>query len=155
MKRTGFARQFEPRPTKPLTPAVGGGVYARASEVVVALPKGVKAKPGKRAPTVEEKDWIERCIRFGCVACWLDGYQPRPTAFHHIVVGGRRLGHLYGFGLRDPGHHQNGQQFGLISRHPFKAQFEAKYGSEFNILALMKVKLRVYDEALYQVAEMA
>ena len=41
----------------------------------------------------------------------------------------------------------------LISRHPFKAQFELKYGSEFNILALMKVKLRVYDEALYDVVE--
>ena len=153
MKRSSFARPAYSRATVPLTPASGRGVIRAVDGEVRAAPKGVAAKPGKRAPTVEEKAWIEACIRFGCVACWLDGNQPRPTAYHHIVDGGRRLGHLFGFGLCDPGHHQNGQQFGLISRHPFKAQFELKYGSEFNILALMKVKLRVYDEALYDVVE--
>jgi hypothetical protein len=150
-----FKRAAYVRKTVPLTPAVGHGRYAESAAVVRAVPKElVKAKPGKRAPTVVEKDWIERCVRFGCVACWLDGNQPRPTAYHHIVDGGRRLGHLFGFGLCDPGHHQGGRPLGLISRHPFKGQFESKYGSEFNMLAMMKVKLRVYDEALYAVAAM-
>jgi len=119
-------------PPKPLARPVR---LAQIGDEVRATPKGVKAKPGKRAPTVEESRWIAACIKFGCVACWIDGMPGgRPTAYHHILRGGQRLGHLYGFGLCDPGHHQNGGALGLTSRHPYKARFVAIYGGELEIL---------------------
>lgn len=101
---------------------------------VVAMPKGVKAKKGKRAPTVEEKRWMDAIVRFGCVACWLDEESPRQTAVHHILRGGMRMGHRFTLPLCDPGHHQGGQELGLTSRHPFKTRFEKKYGTEDELL---------------------
>lgn len=56
------------------------------------------------------------------------------------------MGHLFTIGLCDPGHHQNGQQFGMISVHPWKARFEAKYGSQLDLLARLKVELGFFDE---------
>ena len=135
MRRTGFKSKAPER--KPIAPPKPLGRRVREAVIsteVVATPKGVKAKPGKRAPTVEEARWITACIKFGCLACWIDRQPSRPTAYHHIVRGGQRLGHLYGFGLCDPGHHQGGEPFGLISRHPYKARFVAQYGGELELL---------------------
>lgn len=103
-----------------------------------------------KPPTKMEREWMEAAVRYGCLACILDGYEPRPTAYHHIVAGGRRLGHLYGIGLCDPGHHQNGEPFGLLSVHPYKARFEAKYGTQLQLLAELKKRLGIYTEASYQ-----
>jgi hypothetical protein len=120
-----------------------------ANDAVVAVPKSIKAKPGKRAPTVEEKRWMDAIVEHGCIACVLDGHSPRPTAVHHILRGGRRIGHLFTLPLCDPGHHQNGDSLGLVSRHPNKARFEAKYGKEMDLLAALKVKLGFFDQASY------
>jgi hypothetical protein len=124
-------------------------MYAANDSGPVPVPKGIKAKPGKRRPNAVEERWIKTALEFGCVACWLDRVPSRPAAFHHIVDGGRRLGHLVGFGLCDPGHHQGGQPLGLVSRHPNKARFEAKYGKEFELLALVKKQTGVFSEAEY------
>ncbi len=113
------------------------GTYA-SSQAVVAAPKGVKCKPGKRAPTKEESEWMDKIVRLGCIACILDAKPTRPTAVHHILSGGRRIGHLFSLGLCDPGHHQNGGPIGLVSRHPYKARFEAKYGTELELLEIVR-----------------
>ncbi len=117
---------------------------------LAAVPKGITAKPGKRSRTVIEAEWISRAVEYGCLACRLDGLEPRPSAYHHIVVGGRRLGHLFGFGLCDPGHHQNGDAIGLVSRHPHKARFEKRYGAEMYLLGVLKQRLGVFDDARYE-----
>jgi hypothetical protein len=114
------------------------------------VPKGIEAKPGKRKPTAIEAKWMASIVEYGCIACRLDGHQPRPTAVHHIVEAGRRLGHLFTVPLCDPGHHQNGAALGLISRHPYKARFEAKYGTEFELLARLKQEIGVFDSAEYR-----
>jgi hypothetical protein len=113
------------------------------------MPKGVKAKPGKRSPTVAEQRWIDSIVEYGCVACRADGMAPRPTAVHHILRGGRRIGHLFTLPLCDTpsgGHHQNGAAIGLVSRHPYKARFEARYGTELELLAMLKVDLGFFDK---------
>lgn len=51
------------------------------------------------------------------------------------------MGHLYTICLCDPGHHQNGKAIGRISRHPWKASFEAQYGHELDLLELTKRKV--------------
>ncbi len=142
MKRTGFKSKAPER--KPIAPPKPLGRRVREAVIsteVVATPKGVKAKPGKRAQTVEEREWMDSIVRYGCIACIIDGNPTRPTAVHHILRGGRRLGHLYTLPLCDPGHHQNGAALGIVSRHPFKARFEAIYGTEFELLSHLQEAL--------------
>lgn len=84
-------------------------------------------------------------VEHGCIACRMDGHEPRPTAVHHMLRGGQRIGHLFTLPLCDPGHHKNGEQFGFISRHPSKARFEQRYGTEAELLAGLKVALGFFD----------
>jgi hypothetical protein len=116
---------------------------------VTAIPKDVTAKPGKAAPTRLEAEWMARIVEYGCIACRLEGWEPRPTAVHHILRGGQRIGHLFTLPLCDPGHHQNGEG-GILSRHPYKARFEKRYGTELELLAKLKVDLGVFDKAEYR-----
>ena len=124
-----------------LSPATRKATYG--GKLGEAVAKGERAKPGKRAPTVLERDWMDRITAFGCIACWLDGRRHQPAAVHHILRGGVRMGHLYTLPLCDPGHHQNGRQIGLVSRHPWKARFEAGYGTEWELLALARDEIGI------------
>jgi hypothetical protein len=116
-------------------------VFARMDVPAAPQPKDVKAKPGKGAPNREEREWMDSLVAHGCICCILDGQQPRETAVHHILRGGRRMGHLYTIPLCDPGHHQGGQSLGMVSRHPWKARFEAKYGTELELLYLVQKRI--------------
>lgn len=146
LRRAAFKSKLPPaRPAKQWTGDSLPGPRAQLvriddgrARLTVSIPKGVKAKPGKRAPTSVERDWMEKAVRFGCMACWIDGHPPRPTAIHHLLRGGQRIGHLFTIGLCDPGHHQGGDALGLVSRHPWKARFESKYGTELQLLALLQ-----------------
>jgi hypothetical protein len=111
------------------------------------VPKGIEAKPGKRKPTATEARWMAAIVDYGCVACRMDGllvrgadgvYEAQRPAVHHILRGGRRIGHLFTLPLCDPGHHQNG------------ARFEARYGAEFELLAKLKAELGVFSSAEYR-----
>lgn len=73
---------------------------------------------------------------YGCIVCRNLGFGFVPCAVHHLLRGGRRIGHLHTIGLCDPGHHQKAPwNSGQISRHPDKARFEAEYGAEEMLLA--------------------
>ena len=125
--------EYEPRPR-----AAAVAVADTRARMVVQVPKADKAKPGKAAPTAEERAWLDWIVGYGCVACRIDGFGVVPPAVHHILRGGLRMGHLYSLPLCDPGHHQNGQARGLVSRHPWKAQFEQRYGSESFLLEMLR-----------------
>lgn len=87
---------------------------------------------------------MDAIVRYGCIACRLDGMPPRQTAVHHILRGGLRIGHLFTLPLcdtMDGGHHQNGAGIGLVSRHPNRAAFEDRYGSEVNLLEMLRKEL--------------
>lgn len=148
MKRSGFQRKAPaPKPCKTyevFTPRPRPVAVARVdvpARMCVPAPKEVKAKPGKRAPTVEERQWLDAITAYGCIACRMDGLGVVPPAVHHILRGGRRIGHLFSLPLCDPGHHQNGADRGMVSRHPWKARFEAKYGSELHLLDGLRATL--------------
>jgi len=139
LRRTSFKQPAKPeRKALPFPSPISGGVAAQVGDVVAGRPKGEKTKPGKRAPTAEERRWMDWLVSRGCIACWLDGVAPRPTAIHHILRGGVRMGHLFTLGLCDPGHHQGGQSLGMVSRHPWKSQFEARYGTELHLLETLQ-----------------
>ncbi len=121
---------YTPRPR-----AVAVAVADTRARMVVTVPKPEKAKPGKRTPTAQERAWMDAITTLGCIACLIDGHPGTPGAVHHILRGGRRIGHLHSICLCDPGHHQNGQERGVVSRHPYKARFEQRYGTEPELLA--------------------
>lgn len=128
-------RQALPFPTAPS----GWKQAERVTDAVVAQPKGETAKPGKGAPSKDERAWMDYIVGYGCIACRIDGQQPRATAVHHILRGGVRMGHMYTLPLCQPGHHMDGQSLGLTSRHPWKKQFETLYGSEYELLERLKL----------------
>jgi hypothetical protein len=102
-----------------------------------------RMKTGKKPPTAAERDWMDFVANFGCVVCWQQFGIKTPCAVHHIVVGGRRKGHMFTIGLCDPGHHQNAPITDKISRHPWKARFESAYGTEDELHTYM---LKQYEE---------
>lgn len=133
------ARSHEPTVARELHPVARAGVYAGST--TGPAPKGERAKPGKSAPTAAERRWLDAIVAYGCIACRMDGLGVVPPAVHHILRGGVRMGHLFTLPLCDPGHHQNGAQFGKVSRHPWKARFEQRYGSEEYLLAWLRAEI--------------
>ena len=142
MKRTGFKPKAPPpRPVKRMDDytikprAVAVAVADTRARMVVPVPKPEKANPGKRTPTAEERAWMDAISAIGCIACLIDGHPGTPADVHHILRAGRRIGHLHTIPLC-PGHHRDGTGSpGLIARHPYKARFEASYGTESELLA--------------------
>lgn len=132
----GFKRPERERVPQPLYQLARPCSAAVVSQVAMPVPKAAAVRPGKRAPTVAESAWMDAITEIGCIACLQDGHPDTPGAVHHLLSGGRRMGHLFTICLCDPGHHQNGQQFGKVSRHPFKTRFEAQYGTELELLDL-------------------
>lgn len=129
--------EYTPRPRTPAQPVLVADGKAR---MVVPVPKAEKAKPGKRTPTVDEQRWMDAIVAYGCVACRIDGNGFVPAAVHHILRGGVRMGHLFTLPLCDPGHHQNSSDK-RISRHPWKARFEQRYGSEDHLLSMLRAEI--------------
>lgn len=126
-------------PSAARAPAVR--IADQRAHAVVPLLKEIKAKTGKRTPTKAETAWMDWIVAYGCIACRLDGLtSPRP-AVHHMLRGGQRIGHLFTLPLCDPGHHQGGQAAGMVSRHPWKARFEQRYGSEDFLLRKLQAEM--------------
>lgn len=85
--------------------------------------------------TQAERAWMDRITRLGCIVCLLHGKGRSPAVPHHMLRGGKRIGHLHTIPLCDPGHHQYPQPGSKkIARHPNKARFEAAYGTEEYLL---------------------
>lgn len=148
MKRSGFKpRRPEPRPCKTyevFTPRPRPVAVARAdapARLCAPMPKPEAARPGKRTPTADERRWMDAITAYGCIACRMDGLGVVPPAVHHILRGGRRIGHRFTLPLCDPGHHQNGGERGMVSRHPWKSRFEERYGAELHLLAALQDEL--------------
>lgn len=139
----------EPKPwAAPTVLPLRAGTYAGGVSGV-AVPKSEAAKPGKRTPTVDERAWMTAIVEYGCIACRMEGFGYVRPAVHHILRGGVRMGHLFTLPLCDPGHHQNGQQFGMVSRHPWKERFETRYGTEMGLLSTLQGVLKMQKDGSY------
>jgi hypothetical protein len=145
MKRTPFKpKAWTPKPVKtfevytPRARAPAVAISDGKARMVAPVPKREPLKPGKTAPTVEERAWLDFIVSYGCIACHIDGHQGVPGEVHHLIYGQRRMGHLFTIPLC-PGHHRDGTGApGLIARHPWKARFEERYGSEESLLRKLK-----------------
>lgn len=97
-----------------------------------------------KTPTKAEREWMSAITALGCIVCRNQGRGYVPAAVHHITSGSRRMGHMYSLPLCDPGHHQNApKESGEVSRHPNKAEFEKRYGTEMELLAQVQELVRM------------
>lgn len=109
-----------------------------------SFPKGVKARTGKGKPTMYEARWMGAIVDHGCVACRRVDYLTLsgPAEVHHILRGGRQLGHLFTLPLCEFHHRGDSPN----ARHPWRKRFEAQYGTELDQLAKLKETLGFFDK---------
>lgn len=133
------AKQWDGPAPSPRTPALR--VEDGKARACVPIPKPEKTRPGKRTPTKAEAEWMDAIVSYGCVACRIDGGGIVAPQVHHMLRGGRRIGHLFTLPLC-PGHHQDDGS-GLVARHPWKVRFESKYGTEAFLLDVLQAAIGV------------
>jgi hypothetical protein len=88
---------------------------------------------------------LTRVQELGCIVCRMVLNIYSPAEIHHVLDGGRRLGHQSVLPLC-PSHHRGGSDGTVdqcVSRHPYKKRFEDKYGTEAELLE--RVKERLYE----------
>lgn len=80
--------------------------------------------------TKEEKEWMDAIVQLGCIVCRLHLGVKTPAEVHHIDGKVKPGAHLNTIPLC-PNHHRAGLATPMcVSRHPYKAQFIERYGSE-------------------------
>jgi len=90
------------------------------------------------AVTKEEKLFHEKLASIGCIACRMDGEKNYHVSIHHIDGRTKPNAHKLVLPLC-AGHHQEGTGApGLISVHPWKRRFEARYGNQYDLLQICK-----------------
>jgi hypothetical protein len=89
-----------------------------------------------RTPTAEELRVMDAIGSLGCLACAKDGNANPWISLHHIDGKTKPDAHKKVIGLC-AGHHQDGtgNDKSMIAVHPWKSQFEARYGSQYDLLA--------------------
>ena len=89
--------------------------------------------------TKVEKAWLDAICRVGCIVCRLQGLGATPAEPHHLLLkSGRRMGHLFTIPLCPEHHRGHRNDAKCISRHPYRSAFEARYGTEAQLLERTK-----------------
>lgn len=93
--------------------------------------------------TRDEKAYQDRVRDLGCIACHVSLGVRSDCDIHHILIGGRKAGEKHVLGLCPP-HHRSGQRNEMyVSRHPYKAEFERRYGTERELLERVRAMVEV------------
>lgn len=80
--------------------------------------------------TKAEKDRMNQLSQVPCVVCLLMFNVESPAEVHHILDGNRRKGHEFTISLCFAHHRQGLNTPACVSRHPYKKEFERRYGTE-------------------------
>lgn len=87
-----------------------------------------------RKPTKEESEWLAAVADLGCIVCRNEFKIFSPCEIHHLEGSKKPGAHKKTIGLCVP-HHRGGYQTAeCTSRHPYKYQFQLRYGSEKSLL---------------------
>jgi len=87
-----------------------------------------------RTPTQEEKKWMDDVRELGCIVCRKYRDVLVPAEIHHVEGKTKPGSHFHVLPLCF-WHHREGSSSDLyVSRHPYKSQFEAAYGTEKELL---------------------
>jgi hypothetical protein len=80
-----------------------------------------------------QKAFQDRVRRLGCIVCLGQGVDS-PAEIHHILSGSRRIGEDSVLGLCQIHHRGQVNTAEAVSRHPWRREFEARYGTEAELL---------------------
>jgi hypothetical protein len=130
MKRTGFKPASKTGKVPKLAPAPKERKRLRTKQLAV---------------TAEEKAlWDRLASEIGCVACMIDGRRNTHVSIHHCDGRTKPGCHKRVLPLC-AGHHQDGTggDSSLIAVHPYKARFEARYGTQAELMETCFYLLRV------------
>jgi hypothetical protein len=130
------------------TPAAGAGLLRVAAvQAKAAFPRNRESKPVKlakpmksrgmkgRPPTAEEARFMDRMGELPCIACLKDGWTNRVISLHHIDGRTKPGAHFLVLPLCGPHHQQDDSDVRQrISLHGRKATFQARYGTERELL---------------------
>lgn len=84
--------------------------------------------------TDDEKNWLDAICMLGCIVCRNELLGRTPAEPHHLLRGGKRIDHFHTIPLC-VSHHRAGICNGLfVSRHPYRREFERRYGTEQELL---------------------
>lgn len=136
---------------KPRTAPMKSKAFARAERKEAAASskaaRGMKSK--RRAVSAAEKLMWDRLAQLGCIACMKDGRYNPHVSIHHVDGRTKPGCHQLVLALC-AGHHQDGTgaDQSLIAVHPYKARFEARYGSQAELMAMSQQLLKSNETAL-------
>ena len=92
-------------------------------------------------PTKAEEEWLDLIVQLGCIVCILEFLGRTPAEPHHMLSGGRRIGHKATIPLCF-NHHRSGRNDAkVVSRDQNQRRFEARYGKETYLLEQTKLKV--------------
>ena len=131
------------------TPAAGAGLLRVAAvQAKASFPRNREPKPTKltksmksrgmkgRPPTAEESRFMDKMGALPCIACLKDGWTNHVISLHHIDGRTKPGAHFLVLPLCGPHHQQDDTDpRGRISLHGRKATFQARYGTERELLA--------------------
>jgi hypothetical protein len=85
--------------------------------------------------TKAERAHMEAVQALGCIVCRTthEGYVP--AEIHHVLKNGRRMGHMFVLPLCWQHHRLGANTPSVVSRHPWRLEFQARYGTEEQLLA--------------------
>jgi hypothetical protein len=128
LKRTGFAKS-----------------ESKEASAVAKLRRPMKSRGMKgRPPTADEERFMSAIASLGCLACAKDGVENPWISIHHIDGRTKPGAHFLVLGLCAPHHQQDDtDQMGRVSVHGKKKQFEARYGTQYELLAEASELLKV------------
>lgn len=87
-----------------------------------------------RKPSKAEQEWLSKICDLGCIVCLMEGHGYSPAMPHHLI-GKTAIGAHFETIPLCHAHHQGGyDNEECVSRHPYKARFEARYGTESELL---------------------
>lgn len=96
--------------------------------------------------TIAESAWMDAIQQIGCIACIVDEKPTSIAEIHHMLSGGRRLGHLFTLPLCFWHHRSGRNDEQVVSRDQNQRRFEARYGKESDLLE--KVRQMVLKQRL-------
>lgn len=76
---------------------------------------------------------MDAITQLGCICCRTEGHYS-PAEVHHMLSGGRRMGHLYTLPLCYLHHRSGRNDAWIVSRDHSQRRFEARYGKEMDLL---------------------
>ena len=131
------------------TPTAGAGLLRVAAvQAKAAFPRNRELKPAKlprpmksrgmkgRPPTAEEARFMDRMGELPCIACLKDGWTNHSISLHHIDGRTKPGAHFLVIPLCGEHHQQDDSDIRQrISVHGRKATFQARYGTERELLA--------------------